>query len=153
MHWTISALLVLAQALAALGLTCLTKRGDVGFCAPKRICIGQTENTMNQCISSDGLYCCPLSNDIDFLAIEELYDPQPKDPKFPTDCGTTPVYPYNQIVGGFKIQPDEYSWLGSLEYGNNSSIGVCGGSVINSLYVLTAAHCVLHRDGRRLRDV
>lgn len=151
MNWTLSVLLVLAQALAASSLTCITKKGDVGFCAPKRICIGQTEKTMNHC-SSDGLLCCPLSNDIDWLAIEELYD-QGEDSKFPTDCGRTPVYPYDQIVGGYKIQPDEYSWVASLEYGNDSRIGVCGGSVINSLYVLTAAHCVVERDGRRLKDV
>lgn len=150
MNWTIS-LLLLVQALAASSLTCITKKGDVGFCTPEKICIGQTQETMNGC-SSEGLFCCPLSNDLDWAAIDELYD-QPEDLKFPTECGITPVYPYEQIVGGFKIHPDEYSWIASIEYENATRFGICGGSVINSLYVLTAAHCVVQNDGRRLKDV
>lgn len=61
---------------------------------------------------------------------------------FREDCGKTPMNPTGEIVGGKIIDPDEYSWLASLQYGNNGSYGVCGGSVINSWYVLTAAHCV-----------
>lgn len=58
------------------------------------------------------------------------------------DCGITPKYPQEAIVGGNDIQPDEYSWIASLQYGNGNTFGYCGGSVISSSYVLTAAHCV-----------
>lgn len=58
------------------------------------------------------------------------------------DCGWTPKYPREAIAGGKRIQPNEYSWLASLQYGFGGTFGYCGGSAINSLYVLTAAHCV-----------
>lgn len=57
------------------------------------------------------------------------------------NCGSTPDHTRNQIVGGNIIPPDLYSWIASLEYGNRE-FGYCGGSVISSEYVLTAAHCV-----------
>ncbi|KAH8409750.1 hypothetical protein KR222_003690, partial [Zaprionus bogoriensis] len=43
----------------------------------------------------------------------------------------------------------EFSWLASLEYGNGT-LGFCAGSVVNSLYVLTAASCVTGNKVRRL---
>lgn len=64
------------------------------------------------------------------------------EPKFPEDCGGTPMLPKGQIINGFTVQPEEFSWLASLQYGQRDTFGFCGGSVINSLYVLTAAHCV-----------
>lgn len=63
------------------------------------------------------------------------------EPMFPTDCGLTPMYAKTRIVGGHTIEPDEYSWLANLQYGNRSH-GICSGSVINSRYVLTSAECV-----------
>lgn len=62
--------------------------------------------------------------------------------KFPSQCGWTPMNSQKLIHGGYVISPEEFSWLASLHYGNGSSYGDCGGSVINSRYVLTAAHCV-----------
>lgn len=64
------------------------------------------------------------------------------DNKFPDDCGRTRMYPRQQIVGGNKIPPDEYPWLASLQYGRKETYGYCSGNVINTQYLLTAAHCV-----------
>lgn len=33
------------------------------------------------------------------------------------DCGWTAIYPREAIAGGKRIQPNEYSWLASLQYG------------------------------------
>lgn len=60
---------------------------------------------------------------------------------FPRECGYTPMYPNAQISGDNLIQPDEFSWLAFLKY-RSPTLGVCGGSVINSWFVLTAASCV-----------
>lgn len=58
--------------------------------------------------------------------------------KFPTDCGYTPKHPRQ----GNKVKPDEYSWLAVLRYEYQGPDVECVGSVINSRYVLSAAHCV-----------
>lgn len=64
-----------------------------------------------------------------------------KEPKFPINCGWTPqLRPVK--TDATIIPPVEYSWLATLQYGNEDSYGVCSGSVINSRYVLTAAQCV-----------
>lgn len=75
---------------------------------------------------------CPPSTNKDRTSIEER--------KFPSDCGYTPLYSSAQIDG--IVAPDEYSWVASLQYGNQDSFGLCSGSVINSRYVLTSARCV-----------
>lgn len=56
------------------------------------------------------------------------------------NCGWTPMPATTQIINGHIVQPQEFSWMASLEY-RDLGYG-CGGSVISSLYVLTAAHCV-----------
>lgn len=67
--------------------------------------------------------------------------------KYPADCGKTPFNSNVNIYGGSEIRPDEYTWMASLQYERNPTFGHCAGSVINTLYVLTAAHCV---DGLRV---
>lgn len=58
-----------------------------------------------------------------------------------TECGkiATPLQIAPRIVGGELTKPHKYPWLALVLYMN---IAVCGGSVINNYYILTAAHCV-----------
>ena len=45
----------------------------------------------------------------------------------------------SKIVGGESVQKRSWSWLVSLHYHNEYS---CGGSILSSFWILTAAHCV-----------
>ncbi|ESN95801.1 hypothetical protein HELRODRAFT_155168 [Helobdella robusta] len=49
--------------------------------------------------------------------------------------------PSPSIVGGIEARPNEFPWQVSLQ--SKSGFHYCGGSVINSKWVLTAAHCVV----------
>ncbi|XP_044757284.1 phenoloxidase-activating factor 1-like [Coccinella septempunctata] len=50
----------------------------------------------------------------------------------------------DKILGGQSTSPDEFPWMALLQYRkkNGDSPFSCGGSLISSRYVLTAAHCV-----------
>ncbi|XP_026231659.1 transmembrane protease serine 3 [Anabas testudineus] len=54
------------------------------------------------------------------------------------DCGSRPLY-NTRIVGGNVSKPGQFPWQVSLHFNNEH---VCGGSIITSNWILTAAHCV-----------
>ncbi|KAG8237084.1 hypothetical protein J437_LFUL005191 [Ladona fulva] len=57
------------------------------------------------------------------------------------ECGRTHS---NRIVGGTKAESGEWCWQAKLmiwKRGPHTSLFLCGGSVINEQYILSAAHC------------
>jgi secreted trypsin-like serine protease len=46
----------------------------------------------------------------------------------------------SKIVGGEQAQTDSWGWAASIRVGNNH---ICGGSLISSTLILTAAHCLM----------
>ncbi|XP_035223887.1 suppressor of tumorigenicity 14 protein homolog isoform X2 [Stegodyphus dumicola] len=66
------------------------------------------------------------------------------------ECGNTPIQPKtgfyspDRIVGGEEAIPHSWPWQVSLqEVIVDPSAHFCGGTLINSQWVLTAAHCFL----------
>lgn len=58
-----------------------------------------------------------------------------------TDCGLDNAG--YRIVGGSETEKEQFRWTVALEYNKPNKQGVlCGGSLINTKYVITAAHCV-----------
>uniref|UniRef100_A0A1A9WSE3 Peptidase S1 domain-containing protein n=1 Tax=Glossina brevipalpis TaxID=37001 RepID=A0A1A9WSE3_9MUSC len=57
----------------------------------------------------------------------------------------------SRIVGGRSAQPGQFPYIVSLKYKDSH---VCGGSIISPNYILTAAHCFMHRvDGESIDSV
>ncbi|ELT90350.1 hypothetical protein CAPTEDRAFT_226718 [Capitella teleta] len=65
------------------------------------------------------------------------------------NCGTSPVpdagapRAIDRIVGGWEVEPHEYPYQTTLMTSTNSLF--CGGSIIGTTQVLTAAHCTAGR--------
>ncbi|XP_041646252.1 neurogenic locus notch homolog protein 2-like isoform X2 [Cheilinus undulatus] len=72
-----------------------------------------------------------------------------------TTCGKPqPKKPITRIFGGLKVAPGAIPWQVSLQVrprGSNQAFQhICGGVIIDSCWVLTAAHCILPRKDMRV---
>ena len=56
------------------------------------------------------------------------------------DCTCGEAQRATRIVGGVETEVSEYPWQAGLVSKGSSSVW-CGGSLVNSKWVLTAAHC------------
>ena len=66
---------------------------------------------------------------------------QPGDAKNlnPIGCGKRLSNFPNKIVGGYRATIGDWGWQVGLNYFGSM---VCGGSLINSQWIITAAHCL-----------
>ena len=60
----------------------------------------------------------------------------------PDNCGLRPIYAPSKIVGGSQALPGDFGWQVAMKYNNAFT---CGASVLNSQWVISAAHCVYGR--------
>ena len=63
---------------------------------------------------------------------------------------STPVAPEKRIVGGVETRPGEFPWVAELKV---SGRHICGGSLIDRSWVLTAGHCVVRQSPASLSVV
>lgn len=60
----------------------------------------------------------------------------------PPGCGRRPGTSVGKVVGGVVTIVDDWPWQIMMK---NNGRFLCGGSVLNSIWIITAAHCT---DGR-----
>ncbi|XP_044739147.1 venom protease-like [Chrysoperla carnea] len=145
--------------------SCRTPNYDRGECKPIEECpslqsatfridgqfdIKETIKLLNRsliaCNSKPGEYlvCCANEqylNDVKLL--DKNYDILPD----PDTCGMSHSAKdilIGRIIGGFNVSEGQFPWMVALGYdnGNGKLEYKCGGSLITSNHILTAAHCV-----------
>ncbi|CAF2390343.1 unnamed protein product [Rotaria sp. Silwood2] len=90
-------------------------------------------------------YCCPIGSFVGTTTTTTT--PLPLDN---TSCGKQKIAPRssisNRIFGGTDAIPNSWPWMIFYQEkrtcGTNTCYGLCGGTLINANYIITAAHCV-----------
>ncbi|XP_068233925.1 clotting factor G beta subunit-like isoform X1 [Palaemon carinicauda] len=66
-------------------------------------------------------------------------------------CSCGKAIDSTRIVGGQRVKPkNKYPWMVGIQVPKLlKDVYVCGGAIINDLYVVTAAHCLINFDGTK----
>ncbi|XP_018347421.1 PREDICTED: venom serine protease 34-like [Trachymyrmex septentrionalis] len=56
------------------------------------------------------------------------------------ECGKKTTSSLSRIIGGREVFENEFPWMAGIISINKSQV-ICGASIINDRYVITAAHC------------
>ncbi len=125
-----------------------TQTGDIFRITLKDgfLCLNQQVNGYKQKLCTDYKvrYCCPKANIGQITATTT--------PLIPTvnNCGRQSITPSTQrIVGGVEAIPNSWPWIVSLQLRDH----MCGGTLIDSRHVLTAAHCLPSVIGTQIRII
>nr|XP_022904317.1 modular serine protease-like [Onthophagus taurus] len=66
------------------------------------------------------------------------------------ECGLKRVNAQTLIIGGSQAQPGEYPWIVAIY--DNTNTHICGGSIISTRFVVSAAHCFSNLDNGDVFD-
>ncbi|XP_063700511.1 serine protease easter-like [Culicoides brevitarsis] len=146
---------------------CKTPNKEPGICVPLDSCIS-LRSILNQPVvpqdefdfvilsqcQKPGFVCCPNSGVSSTTTtteeVKEVVEEVTETPNIIQSsnlpvpgAGVCGIHLSDKIFGGTKIGIDEHPWMALLEYNDNGqNIFACGGVLISSRYVLTAAHCI-----------
>lgn len=91
------------------------------------------------------IVCCPENQDRDSKETKE----NSYGPLLPPQCGFSNTS-HTRVVGGVPAELGAWPWIAALGFRNKADpsqpLWLCGGSLISSRHVLTAAHCAVRRD-------
>ncbi|XP_031845107.1 venom serine protease Bi-VSP [Nomia melanderi] len=144
------------------GQSCNTPNNEIGQCIGIRSCQPLLNLLQQQgltagdylrrslCVNENGnpIVCCPLSNP------EPTKGPRVEEenryqPLLPPHCGFSNAS-HTKVVGGIPAELGAWPWIVALGYYNRQNPSVplwrCGGSLISSRHVLTAAHCAVNSE-------
>uniref|UniRef100_A0A1L8DQE9 CLIP domain-containing serine protease n=2 Tax=Nyssomyia neivai TaxID=330878 RepID=A0A1L8DQE9_9DIPT len=146
---------------------CITPDGQAGVCVDIKECKSLYAILTNQDITDadktflrdrhcgfvngTAAVCCDLETKRDTRSVSTVNNllPKPEEGK----CGRETSK--NRLIGGQLAKLDEYPWMVRLQYKteDNELKYLCGGSLINERYVMTAAHCVKNPGRFELKGV